>query len=1109
MLPNQLDIYKASAGSGKTYLLTSQYLKLLFHSTNNFRHILAVTFTNKATAEMKERILSVLRDIAEGKSDSSYVSLLMDYLQENDFGKLQQQARAIYKSILHDYSRFSVSTIDSFVQRIIRSFAFEMGMDAGFRLQLKADQVKEALADKLFKLLDTDHDLQRWVADLALQRLEEGKSWNFRDEMIALSGEIFREEFQEFEQAMRAIPDVHAAFKSLQQKVYTIVRSFEKQWREMGQEALELLQSQGLGADDFYYKKSGFINYFFKAATGIIEEPGARVQAVLDDPATMEGKKFNATVDVIRMSLHRMLQRLADFYTGNIGEYQTAKAIARNLGFLRLMKVFSEQLAIYRAENNMLLISDTHLLLRELTKETDASFIYEKTGNRYKHFLIDEFQDTSGFQWNNFRPLVNNTLGEGNYNLLVGDIKQAIYRWRSGDWELLHRKASEHLAPHQINLSSLQDNHRSARPIIEFNNFLYKMAPYMLQEAFNATASKAYPQVREALREAGYFDIIRMAYNESHQQLAPTSSLGGFVHIEFLEGTESADGDALKFKEQVLPLIHQTIVDLLQQGFQPNDIAILTRENKEATLVVNHLMGEMQTHGSTTYALISADALLIRNNAAIRIIIAALQWMLGKDGKISLVELRQAYASYRGDENYSTQIFLSRPEEEQMLPDAFVHAIEALRHMSLADAVNELIRIFELHKKNEHAAYLLAFQDLLQQWIRYGNEGLLSFLDYWEEEGRDTSLPENSKANAVNVLTIHKSKGLAFNILIIPFLTWNITSSKTQLWVHTEGTKFDDVPVVAVPCSEDLSKGDFAFRRYQNPGSNEYKDEGYFPEKLLTLMDNLNLLYVATTRARRRIIGWAPKPAKEAELDKIASIDKLLFAIATMDIPSVVFEGMSDADKEIYQHVQFEYNADDAVWHYGKDELKQEQKEVEPVLLMPPLTQADWRTNLEMRFKPLQTEQQENEQLPRTIGTLLHEALALLQHPSYIDKTIRYMAQKGLMTESQQSHATQTLERIIQQPVMQLWKEDKMMVLKEKDILTKERLLRRPDLVLYNNEQTIVIDFKFAEPTDANTQTYCNQINEYVQLLRQMSFSQVRGKLMFVTDDDIKIIEVN
>jgi hypothetical protein len=263
---------------------------------------------------------------------------------------------------------------------------------------------------------------------------------------------------------------------------------------------------------------------------------------------------------------------------------------------------------------------------------------------------------------------------------------------------------------------------------------------------------------------------------------------------------------------------------------------------------------------------------------------------------------------------------------------------------------------------------------------------------------------------------------------------------------------------------------------------------------------------VATTRARRRIIGWASKPKKPENISDVAS---LLYAAATMDIPSIVFENVVEADKQTYHHVQFEYNGDDAVWHYGKDESKPVQKEAEPVLLMPALTQADWRTNLEMRFKPLQTEQQENDQLPRTIGTLLHEALALLQHPTYIEKTIRYMAQKGLMTESQQTHARQTLERIMNEPVMQSWKDNTMIPLKEKDILTKEKLLRRPDLVLYNKEQTIVIDFKFAEPTDANTNTYRNQLHEYVQLLRQMNFSQVSGNLMFVTDDEIKIIEVD
>ncbi|HSR37764.1 MAG TPA: UvrD-helicase domain-containing protein, partial [Phnomibacter sp.] len=618
-LSNTIEIYKASAGSGKTFSLTLKFLELALQHPQHYRRILAVTFTNKATAEMKHRILEVLHGLAtESKEVDHYRQKLLEKLPALSATDLQQLAHKIYANILHDYSRFSVTTIDSFVQRIIRGFAWELGIDGGFKLQLNTEPVKEALADKLYLRLDDDIHLQRWVVDMARERLQEGKRWDFRDDMLNLSGELFKETFRKFETAISAYsPDeLNHHFSELNKKVHAAIKGLENKWKEEGEAMLALLQQHGLQVEDFAYGTSGFANYFNKAAGGEIVEPGARVLAVIADASKMLSKKPDADlkqkVDAISLTLQRSLQKMTDWYPDDINEYNTAKAIKLNLAVLRLMHVFAEELGSYRKENNALLISDTHFLLRKLTEDSSASFIYEKTGQRYQHYLIDEFQDTSAFQWDNFVPLLTEALSYGQYNLIVGDVKQAIYRWRNGDWRLLLYKVQQRLKEFAPQVSTLQENYRSTQQVIAFNNLLFHLAPQLLQAELSASMSSADRQTKAALENAGYATVFNDAYSDSFQQMPARARQGGQVHIQWLEENEDSNYD-----EQVLPLLYEKIQQLLADGFSPSDMAVLTRTNKEAKQVVEYLVSAQQ-HSGQAFRVLSGEALMLAGNQAIQ-----------------------------------------------------------------------------------------------------------------------------------------------------------------------------------------------------------------------------------------------------------------------------------------------------------------------------------------------------------------------------------------------------------------------------------------------------------------------------------------------------------
>jgi ATP-dependent exoDNAse (exonuclease V) beta subunit len=803
---------------------------------------------------------------------------------------------------------------------------------------------------------------------------------------------------------------------------------------------------------------------------------------VLEDISAMHPKKnANPVIVGIQDQLHRLLNKLCTQCQDEFALYNTAVLLSTNIGNLRLMQVFSEQLSNYRSENKELLISDTHLLLRKLTAETDASFIYEKTGNLYRHFLIDEFQDTSSLQWDNFKPLLENSLGEGNYNLLVGDVKQSIYRWRGGDRRLLQQTVKHQLGNFKVEELPLSDNYRSARPVIEFNNYLYSVLPAILQSQVNGTIGNVPQETRQKLVVEGYNQFITDAYAESLQHIPGRSPVNGLVQLEFLEESEET------YDDQVLPLLFDKISSLLSEGFSANDIGILTRGNQEAARVINYLSGAQQEEGAPKFDILSADALLLKTNNAVSLLIRALEYLSGKGGKLSLANLRHLVVVQEGLDLSYYDRFVSHEEEEAILPISFTSHRNALRRLPLPELVGELISIFELHKNPSDAAYLLAFQDQVGEWSRYGNDGIVAFLTYWEDEGSGQSLEAGANANAIQVMTIHKSKGLDFNILLLPYLNWSIVPSSAkgmQVWVNTTETPFSEVPVVPVRYSSKMEETLFSFE--------------YFRELMDTIIDNLNLLYVATTRARRRIIGWAPKPKK---ITDITCIEQLLYAAATSS--DVI--GLDDEKLKITP-IRKAFEFEENKWNYGEDDAEINIKEFKEPELLPTLAPANWKSRLTVQVKSLLTEEEYSQQLPRQIGILLHDAMARLTNPSMVDAVVLQMSQVGLLTPSQQLNVREMVKEIVEQPILQGWKNGSLQRLSEREIINNGREIRRPDLVLYNKEETIVIDFKFTGDRHAH-ERYEKQVQEYINLLHQTGFANIRGYLLYA-GNEIEAVEV-
>lgn len=544
-MPQPLKILQASAGSGKTFSLTAHYLTLLLSGENKYREILAVTFTNKATEEMKSRILEVLHGFATGDEQvDSYRDIVLKANPSLDAGTLKERADKIYRKILHDYSRFSVSTIDGFVQKVIRGFAFELGLDAGYSLEMNYDKVKDDLVGKLDEALDHNKQLLQWIIDLAIERINDNKSWNYKAELYNLIGEIFKERFQVFEEAIDALgpESIDDLFKQYVGITKAATKSFEEELTRLAIRAQEVFNRFGVEKAHLNRKS---VSPLAKIPL-IINGDLSKIEGLfnfIDEPDAWFQK--NTNFDAVYQELNPILKAIRDYYLMQLPNYTLAIAFSKNLYYLRLMQEVASLLKVYREENDNLLISDAQKLITGITDDAgdNPSFIWEKVGTRYRNFLFDEFQDTSTSQWNSFRSLLANAIAtpteEFTDHLIVGDTKQSIYRWRNGDWNILHRQAKSDIGAVSVLEESLEENYRSAEHIITFNNFIYHKIPALLQNELNQGLEGKPEALRTWWEDLSFDRIITDIYSTATQQFAPKTPTGGTIKLRKI-GKEDA-----------------------------------------------------------------------------------------------------------------------------------------------------------------------------------------------------------------------------------------------------------------------------------------------------------------------------------------------------------------------------------------------------------------------------------------------------------------------------------------------------------------------------------------------------------------------------------------
>jgi ATP-dependent exoDNAse (exonuclease V) beta subunit len=1103
-----LKLVRASAGSGKTFALTAHYLVLLFSGKGKYREILAVTFTNKATAEMKERILGSLEELARfGFEKSKFRTILKENYPDLTDQEVKDRASEIYAGILHDYSRFSISTIDGFVQQLIRSFAFELNIDSGYKLEMNQEKVKDELVVALNLQLEKDPELLEWVTGLAIERINDGHDWDYNRALKELAKEIFKERYFPFQEAMQAMgTEQTKEFNALRNQIKKGIKTFNDEIIELAGKLEKLFDASGIDPKDLYKKTYNPLLRLDKIIQGDLTkvEP---LRKLLNNFDHWPNSALKDTSQIERLydEINPLLALLMGYYDEGIEIYNTYLAINNNSSYLRLMQRMADLLKDYRSEKRALLISDAQQLLKGITGSDadNPSFIWEKTGNKFKHFLFDEFQDTSTFQWMNFLPLLKNAIADGSHeahsaHLVVGDVKQSIYRWRNGDWRILHSYLKRDLLEGNVIEENLVYNRRSAENIIRFNNYLYNRLPSILQQNLNEFFYESAPGYLHDSWETENSSMLVKAYEGSHQEVTEKTLTGGKIEVKFFPKkpksplADEQEEDEEEKQSEATQYTVEKLIELLEQGVSMRDIGILVGKNNEAVQILdciflNENQKRLTKAAGKTFQVISGEALMIINNPAIALLISTFRLLTVRESESGIfkaecarlwIQIQNPNKTLVGLENkyWMNMASGSISTMEEVLPPELCSDLNSFKHFPITELTEKLIDIYHLGNADTEnlVPFLLAFRDQVALFAALGDQGIGAFLEWWDKEGSNKALPSSESQDAVQVMTIHKSKGLEFKAVIVPFLSWEFTKfsnglQRNILWADAKSAGFEQFKTLPVDLSKGLASTVFA--------------SDYFEEVMLGYMDVINTMYVATTRAKNYLCLICPNvPAKKKD-GKEGSMKNI------QSILSGLFDNGDTGD------LQFESNDT----HYYMGELPDLIVDSDPVSEHQSLKIHKYHVNQQLteRFKRNSMAEDSWFNAKQRKGIVMHKILETLSGTVDLDKLISEKVQEGLIRESEREEIRQAIGDVLVQEEIQQWFRTAKSVISEKDMIIDSGTVKRPDKLFVFEKNAVLLDFKFG----AQNNKYIADISLYRDNLMKMGeFEQVDAYLWYAQD---------
>jgi len=1078
-----LNIYRASAGSGKTYRLTQDYIHLLFdpHMERAHRRILAVTFTNKATDEMKTRILKELHALSQGESSDYREGLMSKFRMDEE--TVNKKAKHILTTILHDYSSFSISTIDRFFQQVIRSFARDIGVHGGYNLELDNSSTLEQSVDNLFIDLSKDENKQllQWLTAYAEERIEQSENWNMRGNIMELGKEIFKESYQHKAEDTNRKLHEREFLTNYRKSLRDIKTGFEAKVKQTATIGLNLMAKNGLTHEDFSYKTT---TTFEKLLKGKLEI-SSRFISFADEVSNCYTKSKpqdikTAIESAYQGGLQKCFIELVELFQTDIVIYNSAIMVLKHINTLGILSDLAVQIKKLTDEQNTMLISDSNMLLNKIIDNSDTPFVYEKTGIHIDHFMIDEFQDTSVLQWQNFHPLLSNSLSSGKFNLVVGDVKQSIYRWRNSDWKLLDEKVLTDFRPEQLHEENLETNWRSDRNIVDFNNSFFRRAAQLLQTKLNENLKAVLPVYPglEALTTK-----IEHAYANIHQQTSPKAAIGR-VKVCFIDREENEDG----WKTESLNRLPGILEDLQDRGYRPADIALLVRTNSEEQDVIHKLLNYKTTSEAKIgycYDIMGNEGLLIGAAASVRFVLGILQLFVNPTDSIQQTIVNYEYS--RGKQNKSENealnaCFLQPVSHENVFSSIFTNeenaVLKEVIHSSLYDMVEQIISLFGVGEWHNEAVFIQAFQDVVFRYTTGKTADLNSFLTWWGKNGLKQCISTPDNQSAMRIMTVHKSKGLDFKVVILPFCDWDLDSRmRNILWCEPTVAPFNELPLLPIEYGSKLGQSVFA--------------ENYFDEQMHLFIDSLNVAYVAFTRAKNELICMSPAPKKEVEsLDKINSLSALLTACFSVSTPGLDHEIISLSNSFNVETKQFELGEPTRAIYHDKPTTDINEK----VTVYPSVSSSD---RLRIRHQSLDY-LLENQQLTDSrlnYGIIMHDILRQITTKTDQPKAILDMVLSGRISVEESKIVEQEIQLFWDLPETENWFASDVRVLNETTILIPTGEQYRPDRVVIRDKEATVVDYKFG---DKESNKYRQQVKRYMDLISEMGYHTV-GYVCYVS----------
>jgi len=1065
---SQLKIYKASAGSGKTYTLALEYIKeLLLGDSDTYRRILAVTFTKDATGEMKERILSDLYGLAFGTEDSKiFLNSIQDALKKAgrspDESFVRKKAGEILQAVIHDYSRLYITTIDSFFQKVLRNLARELGRSSKFNLEMNSAKVRLDAVSRMIENAHRDPRLLQWLTTYVENKLEQDGNWRFKEDVYQFSACIYDEFFQEHEKVLREqLNENPAIFSDLVKYHYALLQKYKSFFKETYRQAIELINANQLEPGDFYRK--GTVFDFWK---GLAENQRGEITKTIENLSTdaeqWATKTHKRRNDIITLAENHLMKLLSD--TVEVLQKQdTSRLILGNIHQLGLIWYITEEINAINTENNSFMLSDTALFLNRMIDASDSPFIYEKIGAEIQYMMIDEFQDTSRLQWDNFKVLLSDILANNRFSMIVGDVKQSIYRWRNGDWRILNQIGKE-LPVHE---ESLDSNYRSKKQVVDFNNVFFTEAGKLLDDKY-----------KEEL-----FDLpespFSLVYSEKQvSQKTTEKENNGFVSVDLLQDSETE-----KYNEVVLSGLLEKIQLLQTANISASDICILVRNNNHIRRIADYLSSLKADYPGLAAGnylnIVSNEAFQLNSSLSVRIIIEALKTEAFPDNPVYKANLEQNLLM-AGLGNCHPALDAGSPENNHRIAGQARNDRTNPVAMPLLELISYLYRFYDLEKIEGQSAYLFFFFDAVTEYLKSNSSDIQSFLTFWEEELSLKTIPTGEGIDGIRAMTIHKAKGLQFHTVMIPYCTWELNPKQNPIVWCGRKKGFYDLELLPVSYSEKMKNTVFS--------------EEYLQETTLSWLDNLNLLYVAFTRAEQNLIIFGKYKKQLSSLENIKNVSDLMQWI----IPEL-----------------------DGIWenesnHFETGVLtnirKAKEETTNPLKLTPPPLYIDFVSGEFPEGKSVFKQSNQSREFIRsdsptkenyiTHGNIMHALFAAIRTPDDIDKAVERFVSDGLILPDEKNDYKDKIRSYIRNPQVEDWFSNKYTVYPEFSIIVKENgtvTTKRPDRVLLSDTQTLVIDYKFGEPHRSHE----TQMQEYLTLLQTMNYPNPAGYLWYVEKNEI------